>query len=59
MKGFVASMEQKRGKFHIKVSLESKSENSESNIVCAMFLEAQNMLRATGYEARRDVSEEM
>jgi hypothetical protein len=47
MNGSVPSVELKRGKFHIKVSHESISETAECNIICAMFLEARNMLRAT------------
>ena len=47
MKGLVASMEQKRGKFHMKVSLVSIPDITESNIVFEMLLEVQNMLQAT------------
>jgi 3,4-dihydroxy-2-butanone 4-phosphate synthase len=47
MKGLVASMEQKRGKFHMKVSLVGISDITECNIVCEMLLEVHNMLQAT------------
>jgi len=40
-------MEQKRGKFHMKVSLISISDITESNIEFEMLLEVQNMLQAT------------
>jgi len=40
-------MEQKRGKFHMKVSLVCISDITESNIVSEMLLEVQNVLQAT------------
>jgi hypothetical protein len=47
MKGLVASMGQKRGEFHMKVSLVSVSDITECNIVWEMFLEVRNVLQAT------------
>jgi hypothetical protein len=47
VKGLVASVEQKRGKFRMKVSLVSISDITECSVVCEMFLEVRNMLQAT------------